>query len=157
MDAPDISNKFQKKDRLCSRKAIELLFEKGRVQQIYPFRIVFNISCNCTAGGLLTMVVVPKKHLKRSVDRNQMKRLMRESFRTRNQALKATLIQHKICMEVAFIFTSKKLLTFASVEKGMALSLNYLLSLLSSPDHSETHPVAGQCVSSSLSKDPDNQ
>jgi ribonuclease P protein component len=148
MEGPQISNKFQKEDRLYSRKSIELLFEKGKVHHINPFRLVFKISEGNPAGGLVTLVAVPKKQLKRSVDRNRMKRLMREAFRTRNHALKSYLMENKVFMELAIVYTSKKLLSFASVDKGMIMVLNYLLDLANSGDLKESVTVTGSADNS---------
>jgi len=141
MEGTHISNKFQKRDRLNSHKAIEALFEHGKVHHIYPFRLVFSFTAECSDCGMITMIAVPKKHLKLSVDRNKMKRLIREALRTQNHSLKAYLEQNKIRLELAIIFTSRKLLKFSDVSQGMESTLRFLLATIQSSDRNELLPM----------------
>lgn len=73
--------KYSKKDKLKSKKQIDLLFTKGKAVTAFPLRLVY-IKTDFDDGTLLkTGVSVSKKMHKNAVDRNRIKRLMRETFR----------------------------------------------------------------------------
>lgn len=67
-----------KSQRIKSRKLIEQMFEEGKAVKNYPFRAVF---LEQHEGGFQMAVSVPKKRLKKAVDRNKVKRMVREAYR----------------------------------------------------------------------------
>jgi ribonuclease P protein component len=74
-----------KSERIKSRKLIEKMFVEGDVVKQYPFRAVYIKTAEKT--GVQMAVSVPKKRLKKAVDRNKVKRLIRESFRLQRDAV----------------------------------------------------------------------
>lgn len=72
---------FNKKDKLKSQKLIELLFSEGQSVMAYPLRLVYT-STSFDDGILIkTGVSVSKRHFRKAVDRNRIKRLLREAYR----------------------------------------------------------------------------
>ncbi|MCK7589482.1 ribonuclease P protein component [Subsaxibacter sp. CAU 1640] len=72
---------FNKKEKLKSEKLITQLFEEGQSVAAYPLRMVylqtsFDDDIKVKAG-----VSVSKRNFKKAVDRNRIKRLMREAYR----------------------------------------------------------------------------
>lgn len=59
--------------RLKGKKQIEILFEEGRSINAFPFRLIFLESSETAIG-----ISVGKKNFKLAVDRNRIKRQMRE-------------------------------------------------------------------------------
>lgn len=87
-----MSNKFPKSQRLCSRYLIDKLFEPGSSKSLvaYPLRIVFlteNASTALTQETQL-LISVPKRCFKHAVDRNRVKRQVREAYRTNRHLLR---------------------------------------------------------------------
>ncbi len=73
--------KFGKKDKLKSKKSIDLLFSKGKAVTAYPLRLIF-LKTEHNDGSLIKAgVSVSKKLHKTAVARNQIKRLLREAYR----------------------------------------------------------------------------
>ena len=73
--------KYSKKDKLKSKKLIEQLFSEGKSLSTYPLRLVY-VECNFDDDVYLkTGVSVSKKLHKTAIDRNRIKRLMREAYR----------------------------------------------------------------------------
>ena len=72
-----------KKERLCNRKEIDLLFGgASRSLAAYPLRMVFTMVPRGHDGVPLRMMVsVPKRCFKRAVKRNRVKRQVREAYR----------------------------------------------------------------------------
>ena len=92
--APDRS--FPRRERLKSKKRIARLFEQGKSGFVYPVRyVLLDDSAEESVAGkdrsLSVLISVPKRHHKRAVERNLIKRRMREAYRLNKQALSGTL------------------------------------------------------------------
>ena len=79
---------YPKEEKLKQKKEISLLFEKGKWQTCGNLRIIFlaeNLTENLQFG-----VSVSKRFYKKAVDRNRIKRLLREAFRLNKSEFKST-------------------------------------------------------------------
>lgn len=72
---------FNKKHKLKSRKLIEQLFSEGKSVSAFPLRLVYLPATFSDGTSFKTAVSVSKRNFKKAVDRNHIKRLMREAFR----------------------------------------------------------------------------
>ncbi|RDC58640.1 ribonuclease P protein component [Pedobacter chinensis] len=72
---------FKKEERLCSRKHLDLLFKNGSSFLLYPFRISYLFIDETTEVPVQVVINIPKKRYKRAVDRNLLKRRIREAYR----------------------------------------------------------------------------
>ena len=74
---------FGKPEKLKSRKLIGKLFEDGKSVKKFPVRLVYLQTNHTSDFPVQAGFSVPKRNFKRAVDRNRIKRLIRESFRIR--------------------------------------------------------------------------
>lgn len=86
-----------KSERLAARSDIGRLFTCGEAFLVYP------VKCTCLfrpdgAADNRMMVIVPKRNYKRAVDRNLLKRRMREAYRQNKT---------RIGVDVAFSYVAK--------------------------------------------------
>ena len=72
---------FGKDEKLKSRKSIDELFEKGKSFTVSQVRVSYKFSKTTDSPTLLAGVTVSKKYFKKAVDRNRIKRLLREAYR----------------------------------------------------------------------------
>ncbi|MEO6346965.1 MAG: ribonuclease P protein component [Aquaticitalea sp.] len=72
---------FNKKEKLKSEKLIAKLFAEGLSVVAYPLRIVYLETTFEDGVRIKAGVSVSKRHFKKAVDRNRIKRLMREVYR----------------------------------------------------------------------------
>jgi ribonuclease P protein component len=107
---------YSKKDKLKSKKLIEQLFTKGQSVSAFPLRLVFIPTTFDDEVAAKTGVSVSKRHFKTAVDRNRIKRLMRESYR-----LNKAVYFNNITTQYAFmiLYIGKDIPTLTHVETRM--------------------------------------
>jgi ribonuclease P protein component len=69
---------------------------------------------------------VSAKYFKKAVDRNRIKRMMREGYRLQKDSLTETLKNHKRCMAVFFIYTGNAIPEYKDVAEKMLSALKRL-------------------------------
>jgi len=77
----NVSHTFSKAERLKSRKLLDELFKGGQSFVVHPFRVVYNVVELPVKVPVQLAISVPKKRIKKAVDRNRVKRLVREAYR----------------------------------------------------------------------------
>lgn len=80
-------NTLGRSERLKSEKSISGLFETGKSLSVHPVRLIYQITTPTDNSPIKIGFAVPKKNFKRAVDRNLIKRRMREAFRQNKQLL----------------------------------------------------------------------
>jgi len=72
---------YSKKEKLKSKKLIEKLFVEGQSVSTFPLRLVYMEVLFDDGSKQKTGVSVSKRNFKNAVDRNRIKRLLREAYR----------------------------------------------------------------------------
>jgi len=116
---------FKKEEKLKSRKLIEQLFISGKTFSIFPFRTIYILS-TAERYVLQSGFGMSTKKFKRAVDRNRVKRLMREVYRLQKNDLKATLQTSHKSMAVFFVYTINSIIPYDEIFKIMQLCLKKL-------------------------------
>jgi ribonuclease P protein component len=80
-------NSFNKEERLCNVKLIDKLYHNGSSFLVYPFRILWLSADSDLVFPAQILISVPKKRFKRAVDRNLLKRRIREIYRLNKSEL----------------------------------------------------------------------
>jgi ribonuclease P protein component len=120
---------FKKEERLCSLKQIERLYSQGSSFAFYPFRIVSILPDESLSYPAQVVFTVPKRKFKRAVDRNYLKRLMREVYRKyKEDILYPHLIEKNLQLHLMIIYTGNEIITAENLEKKLNLALNRLLN-----------------------------
>lgn len=78
-------NTLGKQERLKSKKLIEKLYAEGDSVKTFPLRMVYVQTAHTSDFPCQLGVSVAKKNYKLAVDRNRLKRLMRETYRLQKQ------------------------------------------------------------------------
>ena len=76
---------FKKEERLCNKKLIDELFHNGSSFLCYPFKVSWLLVDEPAQFPAQVLFSVSKKRYKRAVDRNLIKRRMREAYRLHKQ------------------------------------------------------------------------
>ena len=109
---------FGKIEKLKSKKAIDLLFSEGKSVSAFPLRLIylkmdFNDSVYAKVG-----VSVSKKNFKNAANRNYLKRLLREAYRTnKHEYFNNISTQHALMI----LYLGKEKMEFHEIESKMTL------------------------------------
>ena len=76
---------FKKEERLCNKKLIDVLFHNGSSFLCYPFKASWMLAEGAQQVPVQILFSVSKKRFKRAVDRNLIKRRIREAYRLNKQ------------------------------------------------------------------------
>jgi len=124
-----LNNKFSKHEKLKSKKTIDLLFSKGKSFNSNPIRVVYLNKQDLTTIPANVGVAVPKKNIKLAVNRNLIKRRIREAYRLNNHTFKSKLIKNEIGLDLMFIYNSKQILSYNEIEDKIKVILTRLTEL----------------------------
>ena len=116
---------FKKAERLSKEKTIQELFIKGSSFYLHPFKVVYIRNPDQSATVPQILISVASRNFPRAVDRNLIKRRIREAYRIQKE-----IIQHGSKQGVfAFLYTAKTALSFAEIKNKLFLVLEKIKKL----------------------------
>ena len=130
-------NRLYKREKLCSRTAINMLFAGGRSVVAYPLRAVVAVKrCDSeTVGGEVQsgivakfMITVPKKKIRTAVGRVLVRRRIREAYRLNRSVLAQALQPAGSVAEIAFLYMDTSIADYATIEASMKKLLGKISS-----------------------------
>lgn len=123
-------NGFCKSERLNSKLIIDKLFAGGNSSNaVFPLRVVYmpipkEEAPNCMDGVPASVLIsVPKKRFHHAVDRNRMKRLVREAYRLNKGILWDALEGKDFKMAIAFVCITDNMPNYKQVNKAVVKAL----------------------------------
>jgi ribonuclease P protein component len=119
---------FKKEEKLKSRKTIEQLFREGKSFSNFPFRVLWKFGGNSTAP-LQSGFAVSSKNFKKAVDRNRIKRLMREAYRLQKNDLQEHLKERQKQLAVFIIYVGNELPEYDLIFEKTTHVLNRLIKI----------------------------
>jgi len=111
---------LSRNERLKSRKQIDLLFRQGTHLNIFPLRVSFIANSEAREEPLQFGVGVSGRWFKKAVDRNRIKRLVRESWRVQKNGLKKILLEKQMSMIVFIVYTGRELPEYEDIRESTA-------------------------------------
>ncbi|HEX6223828.1 MAG TPA: ribonuclease P protein component [Chryseolinea sp.] len=105
---------FTKAERLSKEKIIQELFDKGSSFYLFPFKVFFMPNSDSEFPHHQVLISVSKKIFKKAVDRNSIKRRIREGYRLNKNLLSG---QNKLV--IAYIYSAKEILPSAQIHERL--------------------------------------
>jgi ribonuclease P protein component len=122
-------NKFNKEERLCSKKLLDLLFKNGSSFLLYPFRFTYCFVTEPHQFPAQVVINVAKKRYKHAVDRNLIKRRTREAYRVQKaEQLYPSLVTTDKLLLLSIQFVGKEKYDYPFFEKKLSLAFKKLTS-----------------------------
>lgn len=109
---------FNKSEKLKSKILIDKLFKEGKSVSAFPLRLVYIGMDQNDSLLSRTGVSVSKRNFKRAVDRNRIKRLMREAYRLHKPEYLSNILTPHAFM---ILYIGKQMPTLQELEKKMVV------------------------------------
>jgi ribonuclease P protein component len=97
--------------------------------QLFPLRMLYLLEPADTYS-VQAGFTVSSRHFKKATDRNRLKRLMREAYRTLNAPLRPTEGKPAVSLSIFFIFTGRELVDLAPIKEKTGLLIGRLENVL---------------------------
>ncbi len=110
---------FPKEEKLCSIKDIEELFKKGSSTFLYPFRLLHLPAKQEEQTYPKVLISIPKKLFKKAVDRNDLKRKIREIYRLNKRGIFFETPMEKRPGVLAIIYIAKEKLPYKELNRKL--------------------------------------
>ena len=117
---------FTKAERITSKLIVDRLFEGGGASFVaFPFRVVYMAVPKGEVPASI-LISVPKKRFHHAVDRNRIKRQVREAYRCQKHILWQKADMQGISIAVAFICIAQQHSSSHQVGKSIARALAHI-------------------------------
>ena len=108
-----------KDERIKGKQRASTVFSKGKTLKAYPILVKALIESTEEANRSSPLMVgfsVPKRNFKKAVDRNRIKRQLKEAYRLNCLKLKEKCGQHDVQLALFFIYTGKEKVPYQQLE-----------------------------------------
>ncbi|MDR1782793.1 MAG: ribonuclease P protein component [Dysgonamonadaceae bacterium] len=133
----DTDFSFKKAERISLRKEIESLFENGKHFNEFPLHIIYCTDPEIKSAAVSALISVPKKRFKKAVDRNRIKRLIRESYRLNKSPLVAKFKENGNHLSLCFVYADSKIADMKVVNDAVCKVIDSLIQNIECFEKSE--------------------
>lgn len=126
---------FSKQERLCGSKDVDRLFTQGnRRIAVFPVRFVWLLSDEPEDPATVRLLIsAPKRHFHHAVDRNRVKRQIREFYRKSSAPLKEVVSSRGHSLSLAILYTGSQLMSTSGLDPKLRAAMDQLIKVLSAP------------------------
>ncbi|MFZ1750995.1 MAG: ribonuclease P protein component [Saprospiraceae bacterium] len=117
--------------RLKSKKDIEHIFNKGDTLFYYPIKLVWGPSIHSNSTYIKTGVSVSKRNFKKAVDRNRLKRQMREVIRSE---MNDPTFDHHLPLSMMYLYIGKEMVQYKLIKSSIHRLISKVKKLHNSND-----------------------
>ncbi|MEM7361433.1 MAG: ribonuclease P protein component [Bacteroidota bacterium] len=111
---------FPKKERLKRHKAIGTLFQKGKRWRGRFVILYYVRQAEVSVGNHQVLFSVPKSRLRKAVDRNKIKRRLREAYRKHRSLMPPSFFS------LGYVYVHRRLIPYHALAEEVKASMNFL-------------------------------
>jgi ribonuclease P protein component len=119
---------YNKTEKLKSRKTLNELFTKGKSFSVSPVKLFYTITEDDQT--IKAGVGVSARNFKKAVDRNRIKRLLRECYRLNKLSLHTTVAAKQKGVSIFFLYVGKELPDYAMLNEKIQTALTKLEEII---------------------------
>jgi ribonuclease P protein component len=123
---------FNKGERLSSSETISNLFRNGRSAVQFPLRFIYTVDMESNFPARMA-VSVPKRLFKRAVDRNLLKRRIREAYRLQKNDFYKELEKKHVRLNLVIQYQHGEIMDYEKLEKSVRAGLDKVVRQNSAP------------------------
>ena len=112
-------NTFKRSEKLKSSRIIGELFKSGDIITVVPLKLFWKLDNNNQTIPTRMAVTVPAKNFKRAVDRNLIKRRIREAYRLNKYNLIDSLSDKKLSLIFVFLYLPKTICPYQQISEAV--------------------------------------
>jgi ribonuclease P protein component len=121
---------FCKDERLCNKNYIFSLQKEGQVIYDYPITAKWMEISDNKGFCIQILPAVSKRNFKKAVERNKMKRFLREAFRLNKEKITDIARQKSKKVVIMLLYSGKKIVTFKELETKIVVILQQIADSL---------------------------
>jgi ribonuclease P protein component len=121
---------FSKDEKLCSNKLIKELFAGGYSFKQYPFIITLKKESLNSVKPVKILIHVSKKRFNKAVDRNLIKRIIKEAYRLNKKSFYENLKNKEIEIILSLSYISNEILSLKEMQYKIDTVFNKIIDNL---------------------------
>lgn len=121
---------FHKNERLCSQKLLDQLFSSGHRLMAFPYSICWMVVPDTQPYPVQVLITTSKRKFHHAVDRNRVKRLTRECYRTHKPRLYDFLKEHNLHIVLSLNYVHTELPEFHTLDKKFDKLIDKLIETI---------------------------
>lgn len=110
---------FGKDEKIVGEGIVDALFENGQSFVAYPLRVVYILHPEQKSPPISVLISIPKKRVKSAVNRNRLKRLIREAYRLNKRVVSDLCMERGFRLDIGFVYVKDEMVQFADIMKAM--------------------------------------
>ena len=129
--------KLNKDEKLCSRTAVDLLFDEGKSLMAFPLRAAYRLR-QPGEHPVQFLISIPKKRIRRAVHRVTLRRRVREAYRlTRRELLVPELARTGWGVDIAFVYLDNHPAPYQVIHEKITSLLQRIAQAAADSQHEE--------------------
>lgn len=112
-----MDNSFGKAYKLCSKRTLQEVYEKGTEVKEIPFILKYIDKRDPNAAAFQVVIVVPKRKFRKATTRNQIRRYIREALRMNKQELEMVLNEKNRQLALFLLYVGNREPNFHDIER----------------------------------------